>query len=447
MDSENTRNPEMILPKGEFIMAKYTRKDIKELVSEEDVEFIRLQFVDIYGILKNVAVTASQLERILNNELTFDCGAIEGLENKNLSKLILAPDLDTFAIFPWRPQSNKVARFICDVQNLDGSPFEKDSRNVLKTVLKKAAKEGYFFNVGPELEFFLFDTDENGGATCSTNEKGSIFDVGPVDQGENARRDMVLSLSDMGFEIEASYHSDEAAQHQIDFKYASPLNTADNIMTFKLAVHTVAKRHGLHATFMPKPRTDLNGSGLHTHITIYKDGNNIFTGGADGGCSMSGYSFMAGILRHMPGMMLINNPIINSYKRLYTMLDKMTAYNCSEGERYALLQMTDIGRMGAGIVLRSPDAACNPYLMFAAVISSGMDGIKNKMELDFDDGYVKKLPRTLEEALKAFDGDEYIKGIFGKCMSDKILMQKSREWSEYCRQVSSWEIERYLDRI
>ncbi len=428
-------------------MAKYTREEILEIVQDEDVEFIRLQFVDIYGIIKNMAVTACQLQRILNNEVTFDCGVIEGIESKNLSKLILEPDINTFAIFPWRPQNNRVARFICDVKKMDGTPFENDPRGVLKNVLRKAAKDGYFFNVGPELEFFLFDTDEKGDPTTTTNEKGTIFDVGPVDHGENARRDMVLSLSDMGFEIEASYHSDEAAQHQIDFKYDSPLNTADNIMTFKLAVHTVARRHGLHATFMPKPRTDLNGSGMHTHITIYKDGNNIFAGDSEGASSTLGYSFMAGILKHLPGMMLISNPLINSYKRLYKFLEKMVAYNCQEGERYAVLQMTDIGRMGAGLVLRTPDAACNPYLMLASVISAGLDGIANNMKLDFGDDYVKGLPLTLEEAIDAFEKDKFIQSVLGKCMSEKILSQKKKEWDEYCRQVTSWEIDKYLDRI
>ena len=428
-------------------MAKYTREEILEIVQDEDVEFIRLQFVDIYGIIKNMAVTACQLQRILNNEVTFDCGVIEGIESKNLSKLILEPDINTFAIFPWRPQNNRVARFICDVKKMDGTPFENDPRGVLKNVLRKAAMDGYFFNVGPELEFFLFDTDEKGDPTTTTNEKGTIFDVGPVDHGENARRDMVLSLSDMGFEIEASYHSDEAAQHQIDFKYDSPLNTADNIMTFKLAVHTVARRHGLHATFMPKPRTDLNGSGMHTHITIYKDGNNIFAGDSEGASSTLGYSFMAGILKHLPGMMLISNPLINSYKRLYKLLEKMVAYNCQEGERYAVLQMTDIGRMGAGLVLRTPDAACNPYLMLASVISAGLDGIANNMKLDFGDDYVKGLPLTLEEAIDAFEKDKFIQSVLGKCMSEKILSQKKKEWDEYCRQVTSWEIDKYLDRI
>ena len=428
-------------------MAKYTREEILEIVQDEDVEFIRLQFVDIYGIIKNMAVTACQLQRILNNEVTFDCGVIEGIESKNLSKLILEPDINTFAIFPWRPQNNRVARFICDVKKMDGTPFENDPRGVLKNVIRKAAKDGYFFNVGPELEFFLFDTDEKGDPTTTTNEKGTIFDVGPVDHGENARRDMVLSLSDMGFEIEASYHSDEAAQHQIDFKYDSPLNTADNIMTFKLAVHTVARRHGLHATFMPKPRTDLNGSGMHTHITIYNDGNNIFAGDSEGASSTLGYSFMAGILKHLPGMMLISNPLINSYKRLYKLLEKMVAYNCQEGERYAVLQMTDIGRMGAGLVLRTPDAACNPYLMLASVISAGLDGIANNMKLDFGDDYVKGLPLTLEEAIDAFEKDKFIQSVLGKCMSEKILSQKKKEWDEYCRQVTSWEIDKYLDRI
>lgn len=428
-------------------MAKYSKQDIISLIEEEDVEFIRLQFVDIYGMLKNMAVTASQLERILNNDVTFDCGAIEGFESKNLSKLILEPDIDTFAIFPWRPQSDRVGRFICDVKNIDGKPFDNDSRYVLKKALKDAAKEGYFFNVGPECEFFMFDMDEAGNPTTSTTEKGSFFDVGPVDHGENARRDMVLSLSDMGFEIEASYHSDEAAQHQIDFKYDNPLNTADNIMTFKLAVHTVARRHGVHATFMPKPRTELNGSGMHTHITVYKDGNNIFSGAEGEICSEAGYSFMAGVLKHLPGMMLICNPIVNSYKRLYKLFDKMIAYNCSEGERYALLQLTDAGRMGAGIVLRNPDAACNPYLMLAVALSAGLDGIRNNMQLVTDESYISSLPKTLEEAVKAFSEDSFVQKVLGEDLSEKLINRKMTEWTQYCRQVSSWEIDKYLDRI
>lgn len=428
-------------------MVKYTKQDIISMVEEEDVEFIRLQFVDIYGILKNVAVTASQLNRVLDNELTFDCGAIEGFESKNLSKLILSPDIDTFAIFPWRPQSGRVARFICDIKNIDGTPYENDSRYVLKKVLKQAAKEGYYFNIGPECEFFLFDVDDEGNPTTDTKEKGGYFDVGPLDKGENARRDMVLSLSDMGFEIETSYHSDEVAQHQIDFKYDSPLHTADNIMTFKLAVHTVARRHGLHATFMPKPRTELNGSGMQTHITVYKDGNNIFTNASEGTGSGEGYAFMAGLLKHLPGMTLINNTVINSYKRLYGLFDKMTVYDCTEGERYALLQMTDIGRMGAGLVLRSPDAACNPYLMLAVVLSAGLDGIRNNMTLDVNSGYADDLPRTLEDAIKAYKEDTFIQNVLGTCMSDKLISRKKKEWKEYCRQVSSWEIDQYLDKI
>ncbi len=428
-------------------MAHYTKQEIIAMIEEEDVEFIRLQFVDIYGMFKNMAVTASQLERILNNEMTFDCAAIEGFENKNHSKLVLAPDLDTFAIFPWRPQDHRVARFICDVRKLDGTPFRNDSRYVLKKVLKEAAKEGYFFNAGPECEFFLFDLDESGNPTTNTSEKGSFFEVGPVDNGENARREMVLSLSDMGFEIEASYHSDECAQHQIDFKYDSPLNTADNIMTFKLAVHTVARRHGMHATFMPKPRAELNGSGMYTHLTIYKDGNNIFASDDTGKCSDIAYSFMAGLLHHLPGMMMILNPVVNSYKRLYKLFDKMVAYDCSGGERYALLQMTDIGRMGAGLVLKSPDAACNPYLMLAVVISAGLDGIRGNMKLEYSDDYVRKLPRTLEEAVKEFEKDTFVQNVLGDSLSGKLITRKKNEWDEYSRQVSAWEIDKYLDRI
>ena len=257
-------------------MSKYSKQDIIRIVEEEDVEFIRLQFTDIFGALKNVAITSSQLEKALDNRVMFDGSSIEGFVRIEESDMYLYPDLDTFTIFPWRPQQGKVARIICDVYNADGTPFAGASRMVLKKQIDEAAKMGYSFNVGPECEFFLFHLDDNGQPTTITHENPGYFDLGPVDLGENARRDMVLTLEDMGFEIEASHHEVAPAQHEIDFKYDEALTTADNIMTFKLAVRTIAKRHGLFASFMPKPKQGVSGSGMHINMSLSKDGKNIF---------------------------------------------------------------------------------------------------------------------------------------------------------------------------
>ena len=279
-------------------MSKYTKKDIIRLVDEEDVEFIRLQFTDMFGTLKNVAITRTQLQKALNNQCMFDGSSIEGFVRIEESDMYLHPDLDTFAIFPWRPQQGKVARIICDVYRMDGEPFEGDPRHVLKRVVREAEQMGYTLNVGPECEFFLFHTDDDGQPTTISHEKASYFDLGPIDLGENARRDMVLTLEDMGFEIEASHHEMAPAQHEIDFKYDEAMTTADNIMTFKLAVKTIAKRHGLFASFMPKPKYGTNGSGMHINMSLEKDGTNIFYDEKDEmQLSKEAYYFIGGIMR------------------------------------------------------------------------------------------------------------------------------------------------------
>lgn len=258
-------------------MSHYTKQDIMRRIEEEDIEFIRLQFTDMFGALKNVAITSSQLGKALDNKCMFDGSSIEGFVRIEESDMYLYPDLDTFETFPWRPQQGKVARLICDVYKADGTPFEGDPRYVLRRVLKEAEDMGYSFDVGPECEFFLFHTDDNGMPTTISHEKASYFDISPLDLGENARRDMVLTLEDMGFEIEASHHEVAPAQHEIDFKYGPALATADNIMTFKLVVKSMAKRHGLFASFMPKPLYGVAGSGMHTNMSLTKKGKNIFT--------------------------------------------------------------------------------------------------------------------------------------------------------------------------
>ena len=298
-------------------MSKYTKQDIIRIVEEEDVEFIRLQFTDMFGTLKNVAITSSQLEKALNNECMFDGSSIEGFVRIEESDMYLYPDLDTFVIFPWRPQQGKVARIICDIYTADRKPFEGDPRYALKKAIKEANVMGYRFDVGPECEFFLFNQDEDGQPTTMSTERAGYFDLGPVDLGENARRDMVLTLEDMGYEIEASHHEVAPAQHEIDFKYDEALKTADNIMTFKLAVKTIAKRHGMFASFMPKPKYGVNGSGMHVNMSLSKEGRNIFDDpDGENGLSREAYWFIGGIMNHMRAMTAITNPLVNSYKRL-----------------------------------------------------------------------------------------------------------------------------------
>ena len=347
-------------------MSRYTKEDIFRIVEEEDVEFIRLQFTDIFGTLKNVAITSSQLEKALNNKCMFDGSSIEGFVRIEESDMYLYPDLDTFTIFPWRPQQGKVARIICDIYCADKTPFTGDSRYILKRQIEEAKNLGYTFNVGPECEFFLFHQDENGQPTTLSHEKAGYFDLGPVDLGENARRDMVLTLEDMGYEIEASHHEVAPAQHEIDFKYDEALQTADNIMTFKLAVKTIAKRHGLFASFMPKPKYGINGSGMHINMSLSKDGHNIFHD-PDGkmGLSKEAYYFIGGIMKHMKGVTLIMNPLVNSYKRLVPGYEAPCYIAWSATNRSPLIRIPASRGEETRVELRSPDPAANPYLALA----------------------------------------------------------------------------------
>lgn len=434
----------------------YSKDDIIRMVEEEDVDFIRLQFTDTFGNLKNMAVTSNQLELVLDNRYTFDGAAINGFDTENVDELILVPDLDTFAIFPWRPQRGRVARFICDVMNPDGSPFMADSRFILSQVAKEAKEMDYTFNVSPESEFFLFDTDENGEPTTHTNEKGGFFDISPLDLGENARRDIVQSLSEMGFEMESSYHSNEKAQHCIDFKFDDCVQSADNYMTFKLAVRTVAKRHGLHATFMPKPNFGMKGSALFYNMFLCKNGVNVFSDpDEEYGLSKEAYYFMGGIMKHIKGMTLINNPIINSYKRLVPGYNAPVNISWSRKNRTPLMRITSSGAIGPRIVLRSPDGASNPYLVMAACLACGLEGIKNKIEPpvsqdDISQDEIAKLdflPRTLMEAIREFEKDTFLQNVLGKSVSELFIARKSDEWSEFCQQVTAWEVEKYLNQI
>ena len=440
-------------------MKNYTKEDVIRLVEEEDVEFIRLQFTDMFGNLKNVAVTASQLQRALDNKCMFDGSAIDGFVRIEESDMYLYPDYSTIAIFPWRPQQGKVARMICDVYRPNGEPFEGDPRYVLKRAIHEAEKLGYTFEVGPECEFFLFDTDENTLPTTETHEQAGYFDIGPLDFGENARRDMVMTLEDMGFVIEASHHEIAPAQHEIDFRYDEALQTADNIMTFKLAVRTIAKRHGLHATFMPKPKSEVNGSGMHINMSLHKDGKNIFEDKNDPmGLSREAYYFIGGIMKHIKGMAAITNPLVNSYKRLVPGFEAPVYIAWSATNRSPLIRIPSTHGGGTRLELRSPDSSANPYLTLAVCLRAGLDGIENKImppagvngnifEMTEEERRamnIEQLPETLKEAVEELEKDRFICDVLGEHISKRYITAKKEEWYQYRSQVSEWEIGEYL---
>lgn len=440
-------------------MSKYTGADIVRMVREDDVEFIRMQFTDIFGQLKNVAITASQIEKAVQNQIMIDGSSIEGFVRIHESDQYLHPDLDTYTVLPWRPQHGKVARLICDVYNPDGTPFVGDPRGTLKRVLKKAADLGYSFNVGPECEFFLFQTDEKGLPTTETSDEAGYFDLGPLDHGESTRREICMTLEQMGFEIEASHHEVAAGQHEVDFKYAEALRAADNIMTFKLAVKTLAQKNGLHATFMPKPVFGINGSGMHTNMSLFKDGKNVFADPSDPrGLSKEAYAFIAGLLHHVRAMTAITNPLVNSYKRLVPGYEAPCYLAWSASNRSALIRIPAARGQATRVELRCPDPSCNPYLALAVCLAAGLDGIEKGMTppaeitenifamdaVTREAKGIASLPGSLKEAVDTMRADELICDTLGDHIVTQYAAGKYAEWDAYRTHVSRWEIQKYL---
>lgn len=443
-------------------MSKYTKKDILEMVEEEDVEFIRLQFTDLFGSMKNLAITSGHLKKALDNKVMFDGSSIEGFVRVDESDMYLYPDYSTFTMFPWRPQQGKVARLICDVYRPDGTCYEGDPRYILKKVVSEAAGMDYVFQVGPECEFFLYHIDDNGLPTNITHEQAGYFDMGPMDFGENARRDMVLTLEEMGFEVEASHHENAPAQHEIDFRYDDALVAADNMMTFKLAVKTIAKRHGLHATFMPKPKCGIDGSGLHINMSLSQNGVNIFQDIHDpNGLSQEAYYFLGGIMKHIKAMTLILNPLVNSYKRLVPGYEAPVHIVWSAKNRTPLVRIPATRGEDTRLELRSPDPSCNPYLALAVCLAAGLEGIKqkikppqsmdkdaNKLTLEeLNELHIESLPRNLKEAVEEFEKDPLMKEVLGEEVCQKYALGKRKEWEDYNAQVSQWELQNYLLKI
>lgn len=441
-------------------MKKITRESIIQTVKEENVRFIRLQFTDILGMIKNVTITASQIEKALDNKCMFDGSSIEGFVRIEESDMYLVPDIQTFMIFPWDHEKGKIARMICDVYTSDGKPFDGDPRYTLQKVLNRAQAMGLSFDVGPECEFFLFRTDAQGQPTTITNDDGGYFDLGPADSGEEARRDICLALEEMNYEIEASHHECAIGQHEIDFRYSEALQAADNIMTFKLAVKKIASKHKLHATFMPKPVYGIAGSGMHINISARNAENqNVFYNPDDSlGLSKLAYSFIAGLLEHAKGISVITNPLVNSYKRLVPGFEAPCYIAWSAKNRSPLIRIPSARGKGTRIELRNPDPSANPYLSLAVAIAAGLDGIQrgltpppsceaNIYDLSDDEREelgIGSIPSNLKNAINAMKKDELVKETLGKHITEKYLLNKEHEWKAYREQVYSWELEQYL---
>jgi glutamine synthetase len=442
-------------------MSKYSKDDIKRMCDEQNVKFIRLQFTDILGIIKNVEIPISQLEKALDNKMMFDGSSIEGFVRIEESDMYLYPDLDTFVVFPWTAEKGKVSRFICDIYNADGTPFAGDPRNNLKRVLKEMEDLGFTeFNLGPEPEFFLFKLDEKGEPTLELNDAGGYFDLAPTDLGENCRRDIVLELEEMGFDIEASHHEVAPGQHEIDFKYADALTACDNIQTFKLVVKTIARKHGLHATFMPKPLFGVAGSGMHMNLSLFQNGKNAFyEPNADMELSETALQFIAGVVKHASSFTAVTNPTVNSYKRLVPGYEAPCYVAWSTSNRSPLVRIPASRGLSTRIEVRSVDPAANPYLAMAVLLRAGLDGVKNKMTppapvdrniyaMDREERLaegITDLPVSLAAALEEFKSDEVMVDALGGHIVEHFIEAKEIEWDMFRTTVHQWERDQYMN--
>jgi len=435
------------------------KKDVLRMCEKLDVRFLRLQFTDIMGVNKNVEVPRSQFEKALDGQIMFDGSSIEGFVRIEESDMLLAPDLDTFRVFPWGAEDGLVARLICDIQNPDGSPFAGCPRSALKRQLARAKKLGYELMAGCEAEFFLFYKDAEGNATTVTHDTAGYFDLGPVDRGERARRLMVADLEEMGFEVEAAHHEVAPGQHEVDFKYADALKTADDLTTFKLVVRSAAERYDLVASFMPKPIFGQNGSGMHTHQSLFKGEKNAFYDPkAQWELSKVALSYIAGLIKHARGFCAVTNPLVNSFKRLVPGYEAPVNVAWSMRNRSPMIRIPDRRGTGTRCELRMPDPASNPYLALAVQLAAGLDGVEKKLVppdpvnkniftmtvRERRHHKIDDLPRDLHEALDVLEKDEVVVAALGEHIAGRFIEAKRAEWSEYISRVSEWEIEKYL---
>jgi len=438
-----------------------TREEIMAIVEEKNINFFRLQFVDIFGFMKNIAIPRSQIKKALDGQMMFDGSSIDGFVRINESDMYLKPDFDTFLVLPWRVRDNvNAARIICDVHKSDGAPFTGCPRVNLKRVLAEARELGFTMNVGTECEFFLFQEDAQGNLKTETGDVAGYFDVDPEDKGINCRREIIETLESMGFEVEASHHEVAEGQHEINFKYADALAAADNTVTFKWVVRSIAAKHGLHATFMPKPVFGINGSGMHTNQSLFNlDGTNAFFD-ENGPLKLSetAYQYIAGIMKNARGFTAVTNPLVNSYKRLVPGYEAPVYVAWSASNRSALVRIPANRGLSTRTEVRCPDPACNPYLALAMMLSSGLDGVKNKLDAPasvnvdiFEMNLAEKeaagidsLPGTLEEAILALKESPIAKEALGEHIFEKYIEGKTQEWDSYRTWVTDWEIKRYI---
>jgi len=448
------------------ISAGMDRKQILEHMRDNDVRFLRLQFTDITGINKNVEVPSSQFQKALDGEVMFDGSSIDGFTRIEESDMLLKPDYATYRVDPWTSldhngrDQGRVARLICDVYSPDETPFVGCPRGALKRVMAQAAELGYSASAGPEAEFFLFLKTADGEPTTDTHDSAGYFDLAPIDLGEECRREIVIALEALGFEIEAAHHEVAPGQHEIDFKYGDMLSTADNLATFRFVVRRVAREMGLHATFMPKPIFGQNGSGMHVHQSLFKDGENAFfdKDAPDGGVSDIMRYYVGGLLAHARAFTAIANPTVNSYKRLVPGYEAPTHLAWSMQNRSPLIRVPARRGIGTRCELRSPDPSCNPYLAFAVMLASGLDGVKNKISppdpvtanvytmsaRERSRLKIRSLPGDLGEAITMLEKDEVVKNALGAHITEQFINAKRQEWHEFISQVHQWELDRYL---
>ncbi|MFB9861257.1 type I glutamate--ammonia ligase [Salinicoccus siamensis] len=441
-------------------MTEYSREDILKMAEEQNVRYIRLQFTDIVGHIKNVEIPYRHLDKALDGEMMFDGSSIEGFVRLEESDMYLKPDLNTWVIFPWSQDDTKIGRLICDVYCIDGQPFEGDPRSNLKRVVSEMQEMGYDkFNLGAEPEFFLFKLDKAGQPTTEPSDEGGYFDLAAMDDGEECRREISRTLEEMGFDIEMFHHENAPGQQEISFEYSDAVTTSDNIQTFKLVAKTVARRYNLHATFMPKPIDNQSGSGMHYNVSLFRDGENVFYDEKDEfGLSKEMRHFMAGLLDHARGYTAICNPLVNSYKRIQSGFEAPRYIAWSGHNRSPLLRIPSTRGAATRAEVRSLDPSANPYLATAVILNAGLDGIKNETELDtpVDENIyemtkhqrevenVEDLPTTLYTALKALNEDTVIQEALGSHIYKQFHDNKSLEWKMYSAQVTDWELDEYL---
>ena len=433
--------------------------DVLAKLENDNVRSVLLQFSDLEGKPKNVAIPTKQMKKALTEGISFDGSSIQGFARLEESDMVLRPEPSTYQIIPWSDDKYRVARFICNVYTTHGEPFSGDPRFILRQEIEKAAKLGYTFNVGPEMEFFLFKTAADGHASVELQDHGSYFDQTPTDPGEDVRRALVTSLSEMGFNIEAAHHEVAPSQHEIDFTYGDALSMADKVVTFKFVAKTLALHRGLHATFMPKPVYGINGSGMHVNCSLMKDGKNaFFDPEGEHQLSETARWFIGGILRHIDGITRLANPTINSYKRLIPGYEAPVYIGWSAMNRSALIRVPSSRGKSTRAELRSPDPTCNPYLTFAVMLAAGMEGVTQKIEppesvdknifrmtaYERETEGIRCLPGNLCEANKALLNDKLLCDVLGKHVVAQLNRIGEMEWGDFSKAITDWEIKRYL---